>query len=301
MIQLRKWLKSKTLFFNVVILTCVFNVSFAATPRHVEHKTTVQHKVKKIKQHVQNKKKKPRHIAAKTRRKTKPKQVANKKPLPNIKPAVNSQPIQPTTSFVASIEHRLVEFVRKTVTTLRYSAYKLGGTRFDTSRGIYVLDCSNYVDHILKAIYPRAYSKLVAASKSMKPTSDDYYHFFTKLSNRPQYYWNAVEDVKALLPGDILVFRKKNKYGDDLGGHVMIVMEKPVRDKDVFWLRIADSAPFRHSLDTRMPRVSGIGIGTFLVKVNPKTFQPAAYAWTASSRWKQNVDFAMARPVELPT
>lgn len=289
----------KLFLIHAVLIACVFNTSFAAQTNHAPKKSKQQHVAKKAKQHItQHKKKKARPLASQSRRKTKPKTIV-KKSLPNRAPP-KAQIAEEEDGIVASLEHRLVEFVRKTVTTLRYSAYKLGGSKFDTSRGIYILDCSNYVDHILKTIHPRAYSKLVASSKSDIPTSDDYYHFFTKLPDRPSYYWNPVEDVSSLLPGDILVFRKKNKYGE-IGGHVMIVMEKPVREKDVFWLRIADSAPFRHSLDTRMARVSGIGIGTFLVKVNPKTFQPAAYAWTASSRWKQNVIFAMARPVDIPS
>jgi hypothetical protein len=198
--------------------------------------------------------------------------------------------------FAASMDKRLVEFINKMVATLRYSAYKLGGTHFDTSRGVYIIDCSNYVDRLLKETYPRAYSKLVNWSRSAKPTTHDYYHFFTKLSDDPQRYWNPVEDVKQLRAGDILVFRKKTNMGS---GHIVVVMDKPIRNKNMFILRIADSAPFRHSQDTRLPNVSGIGIGTMLLKVNPKTYQPSEYAWSLGSSWKKNFVFAMARPMDI--
>ena len=203
-----------------------------------------------------------------------------------------------TPGFVASIEQRLVEFVHNTVATLRYSVYKLGGQRFDTNRGVYILDCSSYVDRILEAVYPHAYSKLVNWTGSEKPTSYDYYNFFTSLDTKPQPFWTTVDDVEQLHPGDILVFRYKNSSGDETGGHVMIVMDKPIFDEDAFHVRVADSASSRHSEDTRVSNVSGIGIGTLQLKVNPKTYQPSAYAWRVGSRWKSNAYFAMARPIE---
>lgn len=196
-----------------------------------------------------------------------------------------------------NIDKRLVNFVQRMVSNLHYSSYKLGGTHFDMRRGVYIVDCSVYVDHILKEVYPHAYSKLVHWSKSKKPTTHHYYHFFNNLSIAPQRYWNPVKQVAQLQPGDILVFRKKKYAGTDGTGHIMIVMDKPVQRKNMFMLRIADSAPYRHSQDTRHRAKSGIGIGTMVVKVNPHTDQPAAYAWTVGSHWKQNVVFAMARPL----
>lgn len=196
-----------------------------------------------------------------------------------------------------NIDKRLVNFVQRMISNLHYSSYKLGGTHFDMRRGVYIVDCSIYVDHILKEVYPHAYSKLVHWSKSKKPTTHHYYHFFNNLSIAPQRYWNPVKHVAQLQPGDILVFRKKKYAGTDRTGHIMIVMDKPVQRNNMFMLRIADSAPYRHSHDTRQRKNSGIGIGTMVVKVNPHTYQPAAYAWTVGSHWKQNVVFAMARPL----
>lgn len=202
-------------------------------------------------------------------------------------------------SLVSSIEERLAEFARQTVTTLHYSSYKFGGTHFDTSRGIYIEDCSDYVDHLLKAVSPHAYSSLVSSSGAEKPTSQHYYQFFTGLDGDPSHYWNKVDNVKQLQPGDILVFRYRDPDTEQASGHVMVVMNKPTRNTDAFFVRVADSAPTGHSHDTRPAHVSGIGIGTLLLKVNPKTGQPAAYAWKVGSCWERNVNFAMARPVDM--
>lgn len=209
--------------------------------------------------------------------------------------AAQMPPQHESLKLVDSIEERMVNFIHDMVARVRYSTYKLGGTLFDPRRGVYVLDCSTYVDHILKIMYPLAYFRLVDWSRTDRPTTYDYYRFFTNLTAAKERYWDLIENVSQLRPGDILVFRKKNQ-GAETSGHIMIVMDKPVREKNILKVRIADSAPFRHSHDTRPKHVSGIGIGTLLLKVNPETYQPFAYAWKADSPWKQNVKFAMARP-----
>ena len=77
----------------------------------------------------------------------------------------------------------------------------------------------------------------------------------------------------------------------------MVVMDKPIADGDGYLVRVADSAPSGHSQDTRRGRVSGIGIGTMVLKTNPDTGEPSAYAWKVGASWKSNVKIAMARPI----
>jgi hypothetical protein len=210
---------------------------------------------------------------------------------------VASAPIPIFGGIAASMHKHLVEFVKKTVATLRYSDYKLGGSKFDTSRGIYVLDCSTFVDHILKSVSPRAYTSLVNATGAPIPATQHYFEFFNELTNNSDDYWNKVNNVEQLRAGDILVFRNKLNHGNQAGGHIMVVMDKPVRDSDVYFVRVADSAPARHSEDTRQKNEAGIGIGTMLLKA-AKSGRPFAYAWSAGGLWNKNVNFAMARPTE---
>jgi hypothetical protein len=200
-------------------------------------------------------------------------------------------------NYYHTLEESAVKFVHKTIDTLRYSTYKMGGSHFDTSKGIYIVDCSKYVDQILQAVSPHAYMSLVNSCGVDTPNTQHYYDFFSDLSDDP--YWSKVSDVENLRPGDIIVFRYKKHRRSAMRGHVMVVMDTPIRTADAYLVRVADSAPSPHSQDTRPAHVSGIGIGTLLLKVNPKTGRPAAYAWTASSLWKRNVTFAMARPIEL--
>jgi len=228
---------------------------------------------------------------------------------------ITERPVHQTvsaSSVMASLEQRVVAFVHGTVATIQYTAYKLGGQRFDPQKGVYVVDCSSFVDHVLRAVCPQAYSSLVNSSGTYNPTTKDYYHFFNQLSPEPHHYWSKVGAVKELQPGDILVFRSQPTYrlahysrkrhhrkvSAEGAGHVMIVMSKPIFDTDSFEVQVADSASAGHSDDTRMPHESGIGIGTLLLKVNLKTGQPYAYAWKMDSYFK-NVKFAMARPVDM--
>jgi hypothetical protein len=164
---------------------------------------------------------------------------------------------------------------------------------------VYILDCSSFVDHILRAVSPHAYSSLVSATGAGTPASQHYYTFFRELEDDPDSYWNKVEEVKELKAGDILVFRYKNSIGNQTGGHVMVVMDKPIRDTNVFFVKVADSAPAGHSHDTRSLDDSGIGIGTLLLKANPITGHPLAFSWGVRGYWNKNVTIAMARPSEL--
>lgn len=217
-----------------------------------------------------------------------------------------SQPpsVQKSATFVNSLEKRFVSYVKHTVDNLRYSVYQFGGSHFDVLRGVYIVDCSSYVDHLLRTIFPRAYSTLVRSSGTSTPNSQNYYQFFTKLPNHPTSHsqtktWNKVNKVEDLQPGDILVFRYKSGRHASSGGHVMVVMKKPSHHGNAFHVQVADSAATGHSHDTRPPHVSGIGIGTLMLKVGNRTGQPAAYAWKTGAGWKNNVNIAMARPINV--
>jgi len=189
----------------------------------------------------------------------------------------------------------IVDLVRQTVDNMSYNRYQLGGTRFDLLKGVYIVDCSSFVDHLLAKVNRPAYKSIVHSSGTPSPNTRNYYNFFNQLNDKKNHYWNKVESVNDLRAGDIVVFRQK--YSDDPTGHIMVVMKKPVKKREGFQVQVADSAPFRHSKDTRAIHKTGIGVGTLLLKVNPKTGKPLAYAWSVGSYWKSNINFAMARPV----
>jgi len=294
-----------------IFLCCSVSTTFSETTSHYKKKHTLKHTKKPIKKN--NKSHHIKHYKKKNHVKHLP-QIHNHIPT-NTNP-YSVQSMNPKsfnhelatinlTSFNSnfpnnmktSVKKDMVTFVEKTVDNLHYSSYKLGGKHFDAKRGVYIVDCSNFVDHILQKVYPNAYSNLVNSVGADTPATQHYFNFFKELSSDSDNYWNKISDVDQLQPGDILVFRYKNLHGSETGGHVMVVMDKPERASDVFFVRVADSAPSRHSQDTRHLYESGIGIGTLLLKANPLTGKPSAYAWGINGYWNKNVKFAMARPM----
>lgn len=311
-------LKIFLVLFISTVLMCSHFSAFATT-------TTIHHKTKshpakhvsknksknKIHGHVKHqhtkKKSHPQHHAqlrnpvAEIKDASEPTEVSSTKPLNHDLAAVNLTNF--TSKFpgnlMNSVKKDMVDFVEKTVDNLHYSSYKLGGKRFDPERGVYIVDCSNFVDNVLQNVYPDAYSNLVNSVGADSPASQHYFNFFHDLVDESDSHWNKINDVEKLQPGDILVFRYKNSRGTETGGHVMVVMDKPERASDVYFVRVADSAPSRHSEDTRHVNESGIGIGTLLLKANPKTGKPSAFAWGVNGYWNKNVKFAMGRPIEV--
>lgn len=310
-------------FMIMAVALCFANPVFATTAPAATKSKTAKHRVVKKKHHVTKK------ASKKTLKKSKPvskqasKHVTKKKKIVHAKKrqkhSTQAAPRAKTykantartnltdnaqhrlltkqseSSFLTGVERRLVSFVHSTVDSLRYSVYKMGGQNFDATKGIYIVDCSMYVDNIIKKVFPSAYHKLVNAAGTPRPTTQHYYRFFNELDNDDKGYWNKVEDVEALRPGDVIVFRERKNL-HTVSGHIMVVVDKPIPMNNAFLVRVADSAPVGHSKDTRPPHTSGIGIGTLLLKENPRTGQPSAYAWTIGSYWKTNVSFAMARP-----
>ncbi len=297
--------KAIAVWVSAVLLS---HASFVFAQNTTHHKKPVHHKTVKTHHHPKHLSKlkkhhRPLHHAQFHRHVmpevSNPAEISSDEPLNHGLAAVNATNFTHSTfpgALVSSVKQDVVDFVKKTVHNLHYSSYKLGGKRFDPERGVYIVDCSNFVDHILQSVYPDAYSNLVDSVGADNPATTHYFHFFHNLANESNY-WNKINDIEQLQPGDILVFRYKNSRGAETGGHVMVVMDKPERASDVYFVRVADSARSRHSADTRQVNESGIGIGTLLLKANPKTGQPSAFAWGINGYWNRNVKFAMARPV----
>lgn len=206
----------------------------------------------------------------------------------------NPHLIRRSIEFATNTEHGIVALVHSAIASLHRTHYRYGGNYFNMSSGVYELDCSDYVDDLLKISQPRAYADLADSTGTEKPTSSDYYRFFNNLPDNSGHAWQRVDDVESLRAGDILVFH--NYSG---GGHVMVVMNTPrltQDDDNTYLVQVSDSASSRHSDDTRAPHLSGVGIGTLLLKANPETGEPSAYAWTVDSGW-DHVRVAMAEPL----
>jgi hypothetical protein len=275
-------LRSRHVLFFIILLFITFPV--LAMPGHSSAPPVFHH----------HKKSHPKRLAHQKIHKKHPKKIAHfTHPLP-----VNFPTAIPAYALSSS-EKKLISFMQQTFSSLHYSTYRLGGSHIDPAHGIYVVDCSMFIDHVLKSLYPHAYAYLTNWSGTDKPTTDDFYHYFRSLETNDQAHWSPIEDASQLRPGDVLVIRYKNARGQESGGHVMMVMDEPWTEQNILAVRVADSAAGRHSLDTRSLHTSGIGSGVLLLKLDPHTALPDAYAWRIGSHWQTRAVFAMARPIEF--
>lgn len=311
--KLKKVVTPWLCLFIALFYSVMLHPTYAASIHHAKTKSSRTHSVtKKISHHTSARKttshakrhsktisRVAHHKTKKSKSRTAHKSHKSKIIAKKYKTPINRNNIHETklpNYLLNTHEKRLVDFIRESISSVKYSSYKMGGNRIDTDRGIYIVDCSAYVDHILKAIYPQAYSSLTKWSGTERPTTDDFYQYFSNLSQQTNR-WETLNEIESLRPGDIIVFRYLSHRGTQTGGHVMVVMDAPKRIGDSYSLRIADSAPSGHSKDTRLNRISGVGIGTILLKAHYRTQQPIAYAWKENAPFKSNIEIAMARPI----
>jgi hypothetical protein len=194
--------------------------------------------------------------------------------------------------------NNLLKLVKKVLHHISSNHYQLGGNIFDLNRGIYHLDCSEYVDNLVKRIDPTAY-QTISKNGSIKPTSLDYFAFLSAIhSGQTRYHWYRVPNLSAVKAGDILVFRYKDLANKKSGGHMMVILAPPKKfiwSHDAYSLRISDSAPAGHTTDTRQAHTSGIGVGSLLLKIDPKSDLPIAYAWKWFAPWHTDMYYIIAR------
>lgn len=215
----------------------------------------------------------------------------------------NQPDVLPQTSLKRpfATDARLVSQVDTVLRNLRSTRYQYGGNRFDVDRGVFNLDCSHYVDHLVAKSNPIAFANMRRVTGSTFPATRDYYSFIRQL---PYYQvthnWVHIRNANHLQPGDVIVYQKYSaKRRGASAGHIMIVTSTPKRDpyyENIFHVAVSDSAHSGHGNDTRPRGRSGVGMGTMLVKVDPYTGEPYQFAWKQGARFETG-SIAMARPV----
>lgn len=209
-----------------------------------------------------------------------------------------SYPASQIKSLFAFDDSQFINLVNQSQIHLKRTHYKLGGSQFDLRQGVYNVDCSGYVDELLKRAAPDAFNELTNFSNTARPNTLHYYNYFQKLAYKDQStHWEPIDQVKSLKPGDILVFRYK-RLRRRVAGHIMVVLNnaRPFQgNPNQYIIRVADSSPYRHSNDTR--RSSGVGQGDMLIKTDHLTGAPVAYAWKVDGPWQNQMLYNMARPV----
>jgi hypothetical protein len=143
-------------------------------------------------------------------------------------------------------------------------------TRVVQSDGIYDMDCSGFVDYLLKRVAPEQYTHLPIETGHVRPRAATYFDFFHSLPGTPVAGWKSIDQLADARRGDIIAWALEastQKSGDT--GHVVIVAAPPVStNAREYRVTVYDSSGIRHDEDSRPEGTSGIGEGVITIRVD---------------------------------
>jgi hypothetical protein len=177
---------------------------------------------------------------------------------------------------IADAAEKLLDDVRET--HYQHKTYVL------QSAGIYDMDCSGFVDFLLKRVAPQQYVHLPIESGHARPRAAMYFDLFSGLSSNSVPGWKPIERLADAQRGDIIAWAlaaSTQKEGDT--GHVVIVAAPPVLAKTgEYRVAVYDSTGIHHDDDSRPKETSGIGKGVITFRVDdrgvPVAFQFNSHA-----------------------
>ena len=140
------------------------------------------------------------------------------------------------------------------------------------SDGIYDMDCSGFVDYLLKRVAPEQYAHLPIETGHPRPRAATYFKLFHSLPGNPVAGWKSIDQLADARRGDILAWALEpptQKPGDT--GHVVIVAAPPVSTTPrEYRIPVYDSSGIRHDEDSRPEGTSGIGEGVITIRVDDR-------------------------------
>jgi hypothetical protein len=197
-------------------------------------------------------------------------------------PELKSQIVQPAGEHTTGTD--LVEAVRRVLANVRETSYR-HRLQVDPSKGIYELDCSEFVSLILERVAPKRYQEIPTEPGHSQPRARMYFRFFEELKREPRTGWQPITNLADAAPGDLVAWEKLNNGGLGDTGHVMFVADSPHRNQDgTFQVRVYDSSEIPHAEDSRPTGRSGVGSGSVLFRVN-ENGAPIAFQFNPRSHW----------------
>jgi hypothetical protein len=186
-----------------------------------------------------------------------------------------SKTLHEHTHWTASLE--------KCVRNLKTNEYAFNKAQFDCDKGVAKADCSGFFNKTLERYLPHKYSSATKLLQKTRLNTSDYF----EIINRPESHlpFQKVKQIDDLQPGDFIVWKYTEKQATSSHGHILLVLDKPKQtvEKDIYLIKIIDSALSGHFNDTRKTGTSGVGIGSVFIKTD-KDGQPTAYGWSSHKR-----------------
>ncbi len=169
------------------------------------------------------------------------------------------------------------------------------------SSGSYILDCSALVCYILSLAAPESIASVPVDPNHRHAQARKFYETF---SNAPTMSakdgWQRIIRLMDAEPGDLIAWRKDPVAQKGDTGHIVIVLEKPVEEKDgAIRITAFDSSRGIHAQDTRREGTSGVGSGVMWFRVD-ETGAPIALHWSSREKKPVAVPIAIGRAIEVP-
>jgi hypothetical protein len=182
------------------------------------------------------------------------------------------------TENLADAAHRLLSEVRET----HYQHKR----HIDKVAGVYDMDCSEFVDYLLKRVAPEEFSQIPVVPGHVRPRAAMYFQFLNRLRQQPLVWWQAVYRLGDARRGDIIAWElhaSTQKPGDT--GHVVIVASTPVlKTRDLCAVEVYDSSGILHDNDSRPEHTSGVGRGVITFRIN-QSGEPIAFQFNSRANF----------------
>jgi len=178
----------------------------------------------------------------------------------------------------ANPRENLADAAQRLLSDVRETHYQ-HKTHVDRTEGVYNMDCSGFVDYLLKRIAPRQFGQLPIESGHARPRAAMYFQLLHRLREQPLPGWEAIRQLAHARRGDIIAWELQastQEPGDT--GHVVIVAADPIQETQIICrVEVYDSSGIHHDDDSRLEHTSGVGKGIITFRVNesgePISFQ----------------------------
>src|ERR1700693_4197281 len=115
------------------------------------------------------------------------------------------------------------------------------------------MDCSGFVDYLLKRIAPPQFGQLPIEPGHARPRAAIYFKFLNSLHEQHLPGWKAVRQIGHAQRGDIIAWElsaSTQEPGDT--GHVVIAAADAVQEAKSIWrVEVYDSSGIHHDADSR--------------------------------------------------
>jgi len=195
---------------------------------------------------------------------------------------------------------RIVAAATRILDNLRITEYT-HTTAVDEAAGTYRLDCSGLAFFLLRRAAPRSLAQVPVEKGRGRPRAVTFHTAFSEApTQRGKSRWQRITSIFDAEPGDFIAWRLPVVPEGGSTGHVVMVMKKPVKQKDgTARVVVLDSSKDRHARDSRAKGTTGVGVGTMWFAVD-QDGRPTSYYWSSRRRRPKAYPIAIGRAVDAP-